>query len=469
MEQTTTMNERERVSAGLLWGHSERWWLVCIIALGVLARLVAAVLLGDVVVPLPAAWDQIYFHDVALNLLAGKGFAYSRPPWPFIQPLAPTAYTSFVYQIAIAAIYLVLGPHPIAARLIQALICSLLPWLVYGIVKRIGGEARGEEESVLRLRPQPFDEGSGQRAPLRTRIVPRESRTAIMALAAAGITAFYAYFIYFSATLMTDGPYLVTVAWSILLTLDLAEQPSGRQWVLWGLAVGLSTVLRQVYMPIAGLLFLYIVWKARRRVNLLHVAAAAAIVAGLILPWTVRNYLVFHRFLLLNSQAGQVLWNANHPDLGTEFESAMFPIPDDLQGADEVTINDELMRRGLLEIAAEPGRFLLLSLSRLQMFFLFYPRPESSVFSNIARTFSFGISLPFMVAGLAISFREWRRWLLVYLFIAAYIFIHIISWAQIRYRMPVDMALIPFAALALVTLAGWLRPALEKRLGWTRA
>jgi len=31
---------------------------------------------------------------------------------------------------------------------------------------------------------------------------------------------------------------------------------------------------------------------------------------------------------------------------------------------------------------------------------------------------------------------------------------HIVSWVQVRYRMPVDLALVPFAALDLVTLAG---------------
>jgi hypothetical protein len=55
-------------------------------------------------------------------------------------------------------------------------------------------------------------------------------------------------------------------------------------------------------------------WQAGRRVKVCHVALAGAVAAALILPRTVRNYLVFDRFLLLNSQAGQVLWNANHPE-----------------------------------------------------------------------------------------------------------------------------------------------------------
>jgi hypothetical protein len=225
---------------------------------------------------------------------------------------------------------------------------------------------------------------------------------------------------------------------------------------MWGLAVGLAILLRQVVLPVAGLLFVYILWKAWRRVQWRHILVAAGVIAVLILPWTVRNYLVFHRFLLLNSQAGQVFWTANHPDLGTQWEYApMFPIPADLQGADEVTLNDELMRRGLQVVVENPGRFVQLSLSRLEMFFLFYPLPESSLFSNIARTFSFGICLPFMAVGLVLSLQEWRRWLLLYLFIVAYTLIHIVSWVQIRYRMPIDMALIPFAALTVVTLTNY--------------
>jgi hypothetical protein len=221
--------------------------------------------------------------------------------------------------------------------------------------------------------------------------------------------------------------------------------------------VGLGILLRQVLMPMAVPLFLYVLWRARRQVKLPDLALVGVILAVLILPWTVRNYRVFHRFLLLNSQAGQTLWNANHPDLGTHFESAMFPIPADLQGASEPELDSALLRRALQNIAADPRRFLLLSLDRLRIFFIFYPMAESSTFSNVARTVSFGLFLPFMVVGLVVSLREWRRWVLLYGFIVAYTFLHVISWVQIRYRMPVDVALVPFAALAVVALLSALR------------
>jgi 4-amino-4-deoxy-L-arabinose transferase-like glycosyltransferase len=405
----------------------ERRWLLLILGLGLLPRLAAALYMGSQVQPVSGAFDQIFYHDLALNLLAGKGYVFTVPPWPFIQPGAPTAYYSFVYPLFLAAIYGLVGPQALVARIVQALISGLLPWLVYLLVKRILAGSRS----------------------------PAGERAGSVALAA--ITAGYAYFALYSAALQTEALYLVLVAWALLLTLKLAERPTWQLWLGWAAAVTLASLLRQVFMPVAGVLFLYVVVRARRRVKVWHVALGGALALALILPWTARNYRVYGQFLLLNSQYGQVLWNANHPDLGVHFVGdAMFPIPADLEGANEVELTNELLVRGIRLTAAEPWRFVRLSLSRAATLFEFWPSRQSAPISNIARVLSFGICLPFMAAGLVLSAREWRRWLLLYLFIAAYVLIHVVSWAQIRYRLPVDLALIPFAALAVVRLASFL-------------
>ncbi len=293
-------------------------------------------------------------------------------------------------------------------------------------------------------------------------------RAETVALVAAAITALYAYFLLYSASLQSEGVYLVLVAWALILTLKLAERPTWQRWLAWGLAVTLASLVRQVFMPAALLLFLYVVAKAWRRVKIGHVALAGLVAALLLLPFTLRNYRVFGQFLLLNSSAGQVFWNANHPDLGTEFiGDAMFPIPADLEDANEAELTNELMRRGMRLVADDPGRFLLLSLDRAATLFMFWPSKQSSLISNISRSLSFMACLPFMIAGLVLSAREWRRWLLLYLFIVAYAGIHIVSWAQIRYRMAVDVALIPFAALAIVA-AGAVAQGARRRAQGTR-
>jgi hypothetical protein len=429
-------------------GRLENRLLVSILLLGAALRVGMAFYLGNQVDPVPAAYDQVFYHDVALNLLAGRGFSFTNPPWPFIEPGAPTAYVPFLYQLFLAGVYKVAGVYPLVARIVQALMCSLLPWLVYLLTRRIVS-------------------GSSAAVPSRW-----QAKAGAISLTAAAITAFYAYFVFYSAALMTEGLYLLMVAASLLLTYDLAGQsmpPSIRRWAAWGLATGVTIVMRQVFMPVSAVLFLWVAWRLRGRhaprVWLPRATVAVAVIAAVILPWTIRNYLVFDRFLLLNSQTGQVFWNANHPYLGTEFEgSPMFQIPADLEGTNEAVLDRELMKRGLQLVLDDPMRFVLLSLDRIPRYFWFWPSATSSTLSNVSRTLSFGLFVPFMIVGIVLSLREWRRWSQLYVFILLYSGIHVVSWVQVRYRMPVDLALVPFAALALVALTEYARSRSGRRV-----
>jgi len=54
-----------------------------------------------------------------------------------------------------------------------------------------------------------------------------------------------------------------------------------------------------------------------------------------------------------------------------------------------------------------------------------------------------------MLYGLVRAARDWRRWSLLYLFVAVYTLIHLLSWALVRYRLPVDAVLIVFAGVAV--------------------
>ena len=105
---------------------------------------------------------------------------------------------------------------------------------------------------------------------------------------------------------------------------------------------------------------------------------------------------------------------------------------------------------------------MLLSLSRIPTYFMFWPSGDSGLVSNISRVGSFGIFLPFMIYGLFLtlkqSFSSWRERLaspftLLYLFILVYSGMHILTWTLIRYRIPVDAILVIFAGYGLVDLA----------------
>jgi hypothetical protein len=97
---------------------------------------------------------------------------------------------------------------------------------------------------------------------------------------------------------------------------------------------------------------------------------------------------------------------------------------------------------------------------------MFWYSPTSGMVSNLSRMGSFGLFLPFMLYGLILGIKQatgnGNRFLnlltsprgLLMLFALVYAGVHILTWTLIRYRLPVDAALIPFAGLALVDVVG---------------
>lgn len=115
----------------------------------------------------------------------------------------------------------------------------------------------------------------------------------------------------------------------------------------------------------------------------------------------------------------------------------------------------------------DPGRFLETSLKRIRIFFYFLPFAESHPLSNLARVLSFGLFLPFMVYGLILSRKCWRKCVPLYLFAITYSLVHIASWPGPRYRLPVDAVLVPFAGLAIADIVRRLAKRLNVRAHFT--
>lgn len=423
-----------------LQGAGERRLLTYIILLAVILRLLTAVAFGDQVVELPGTADQTSYHNLALRLLAGHGFTFGEDWWPVTQADEPTAHWSFLYTYYLAGVYAVFGAHPLAARLIQALIVGVLhPLLVYQLGKRTFHSSVG--------------------------------------LLGAGLTAVYIYFIYYAGTLMTEPFYITAILASLYMALKLlehAEQGAGRPLYATGLAFGFvlaATVLfRQIFLLLIPFIFLWLLWMIGfKKVGPLILAGLVLVVS--LAPFTIYNYVRFNRFVLLNTNAGYAFFWGNHPRYGTQFipilpsEEYLRMIPRELIQLDEAQLDQELLKRALGFIADDPARYLALSVSRIPAYFMFWPSSDSGLLSNISRLASFGLVWPFMLAGFLCSFylKPWslRLWLdrpvfLLQLFILLYTVIHLLTWALIRYRLPVDAVSLLFAAQTLLLLYRWL-------------
>ena len=430
-------------------------YLTAILALSVVLRVVVALYLGDEVDAPSLLTDQRSYHALGARLVAGHGLSFEGDWYPFTLAGVPTAHWSFLYSLFVAAVYALFSPHPLAARLVQAVLGGiLLPWAVYRLAKAV-------------WRPSSKDE-------------PSTNEREGVALLAAGVAALYIYFALYAATLMTETLYITVLLWSLERAIALAERLRAQEPLraLWptalglGASLGVAAPLRQSilpWMPVISLFLLWVAWRAGQlRTALLSLVLVGAVIVACILPFTIRNYLVYDQFLLLNSNAGFAMYSAQHPMHGTrfrEFEAA--PLPEGSWGRSEPDLDRELMRRGIQFILDEPGRYLLLSLSRVRAFFEFWPTPDTTLLHNVGRTGSFGLLLPFLLYGLFLVVRSPRhlgRCALLLLFAAFYTVLHLLTWAMVRYRLPVDAALMPVAALGLADVLHRLRALLPRRL-----
>jgi 4-amino-4-deoxy-L-arabinose transferase-like glycosyltransferase len=411
--------------------------LLSIIFVSVLLRVLVAFYMGNEVVELPGIFDQVSYHNLALRVLGGHGFTFGEMWWPITRAGEPTAHWSFPYTLYLVGIYAVFGAYPIVARILQAVIVGILhPYITYRIGEKVFGR--------------------------------------IVGLIAAAVVSIYIYYIYYGAALMTEPFYITSILFSLFFAMQLADNQDKKRDLKLGLALGISLgltiILRQLFLLFVPFLFLWI-WIARFRLNrklpLLSTALSFSLILAFILPITFYNYQRFHRFVLVNTNSGYAFFWGNNPIYGTKFIPILSTseyqamIPEEVRHLDEAALDSELLGRGIQFVVQDPKRFVLLSLSRIPPYFMFWYSPESSTLSNISRIGSFGIFLPFMLYGLFLGIKKTSSFRnlvtspqgLLILFALFYSGIHILIWTLIRYRLPVDAVLIPFAGLALFDVA----------------
>jgi len=226
----------------------------------------------------------------------------------------------------------------------------------------------------------------------------------------------------------------------------------------------MAVLLRQVYLFFVPVLLLWLAWAGRGKLSRNRLALALGVVGASIFPWTVRNYLSYGQFLLLNSNSGYASYTANHPAHESAWDpDFVAPVPAELAAANEAQLDRALMARGIAFVLDDPLRYLKLTLTRTAYHFRFWPTRGWRFVSNVTRVESLGLALPFMVAGLVLSWRDWRRLLPTYLFAALFIALHVLSWPGPRYRFPVDALLLVFAGFAACRFWAWLRERLLSR------
>jgi 4-amino-4-deoxy-L-arabinose transferase-like glycosyltransferase len=139
-------------------------------------------------------------------------------------------------------------------------------------------------------------------------LLGRRLATPRAGLIAAGVAAVYPTLIAADGALMTESLYGALAAFSLLAAYRLVEAPGlGRALVL-GALVGLASLSRGEGLLLLPLLLVPLV----RRPGGLRAAGAVLVAFVVVLaPWTIRNYSVFDRPVLVATEGGETLAGAN--------------------------------------------------------------------------------------------------------------------------------------------------------------
>jgi 4-amino-4-deoxy-L-arabinose transferase-like glycosyltransferase len=392
--------------------------LFWILLVALVLRMAAALVLGNTVRGLSGAQDEITYSMLGHRFVQGFGLTFPENWYPWIKANTEQAYFSDAISYYLAAIYALFGYQPLAARVVTGLISTASVGLIYLLGARLFGKTVG--------------------------------------LVAAGIAAVYAYLIYYGVTLVTEPLFILALLVTMLITYSILDRPSLGKWLALGVTLALAVLLRMAVIFFVMTLLVWLAWRVKQRRWQVLIPLVVIVLA--IIPFTIQNYQMFGRFMLLEANFGHVFWNGNHPDsLGNFHPYRVFPIPPEVLALDnDVDITNELLRRGIQNVINDPGLFVMLTITRLREFFLFWPTAESDTLANLLRVFSFGLMWPFAVAGLWLSRRQWRDLLPIYIFMLMHTGVYAVTWTMVRYRVPLDAFLIPFAAVAGVQLFTWL-------------
>lgn len=229
----------------------------------------------------PSVRDDLQFGaelgSVAASIASGHGFG---SPMRLV-PSGPTAIFAPLYPYLLASIFKLFGnfsyTSSLVIRTIQCAFSAFACWPIYVIGKKAFGRPAG--------------------------------------IAAAWTWVFLPGAVYFAVDWVWDSS-LVALWMALLVAATFQLRGSDRTdwWMGYGALWGIGAMINPSLLSVLPFLALWAVWPLRHRFT--H-AAKLGVASGLffiacIVPWTVRNYVVFHAFIPFRSNFGLEWWLDNH-------------------------------------------------------------------------------------------------------------------------------------------------------------
>jgi len=227
---------------------------------------------------------------VARAIVAGEGFS---SPLRMVDT-GPTVWFTPIYPYLVAAIFKIWGTYSFLSRIIIQTVNSAFAALtiipIYSIAKRSFGNA--------------------------------------VAVSASWFWVFLPTSLFFPLTWIWDTSmaalFLALIFWA---TLAMEEAHNGWHWAGYGALWAIGVSINPAMLSLLPFLLGWLIWDARRDGAPWFKFSTIAIVvfAMALVPWTVRNYRVFGKVIVLRSNFGLELWLGNNPSVPDTWSPWMHP------------------------------------------------------------------------------------------------------------------------------------------------
>jgi hypothetical protein len=258
-------------------------------------------------------------------------------------------------------------------------------------------------------------------------------------------------------------------AFILWATLELGESRDIRHWCAYGLLWGLTLMTNPSIGMLLPFLLGWSVYRARVRIPL-PVAATlprAFLVLGLAvlccLPWTIRNYSVFHRFVPLRSNFPFELYIGNNENYADDHPRFPPPITKERETVryihmGEIPFMDEELRKAKLFLFTHPRKVLFLFADRFAAFWTGAPFAVQTFLKTnswLVRTLLLCATLSGIgaLAGIVVLLRRQSPYTFpLAAYPIAFPVIYYMTHTSLRYRHPLEPVVLLLTAISGVAL-----------------
>jgi 4-amino-4-deoxy-L-arabinose transferase-like glycosyltransferase len=353
--------------------------------------------------------DASFYSRYAWNLAQGNGF---RGPEPGVDGEVLSAYLPPGAPALFALVYVIFGKGYAAVRIVHALIGAASAFLLFLLARAVISERAG--------------------------------------YVAAAAYALYPSAIFYSDLLLTETLYTFSLILCLWLCVAwFAPRPTWKSAIVCGIALGLAALVRPTIFLLMPLLVLWglFVLKGVRAKSLIFVVAVVTYLTTV--PWSLRNYSLYHRFILVAPRTWTEILGGNNPVVANDPKYAGYCIwysqvpgwEHKFDGVPQLGREAIAKQLAVQWLSEHPDKWWYLFRSKFIRFWSPFLHQDNRA-NRLIMLLSWGPVLVFFIPAFFVTLvrfvRERHPGLLLHLFILSNLAIALIFYAMPRLRYPME-------------------------------